>query len=70
MSCDRNEVRIVGVLDETPRLRHTRSGTAVSNPTVVTERAWTDNTGEKRSSCAVADDFSEAALLGGSDFPF
>lgn len=46
---DINEVRIRGELDETPELRQTRSGTSVSNPTVVTERAWTDNSGEEQS---------------------
>lgn len=46
---DVNEVRVRGELDGTPELRHTRSGTAVSNPTVVTERSWKDSSGEEQS---------------------
>lgn len=46
---DVNEVRVVGELDETPELRQTRSGTSVSNPTVITRRTWTDSSGEEQS---------------------
>lgn len=47
---DVNEVRVVGALDETPELRRTRSGTSVCNPTVITERTWTDSSGEEQQS--------------------
>lgn len=48
MTDDRNEVLVVGELDETPQLRTTRSGTKVANPTVVTRRGWTGQDGEER----------------------
>lgn len=47
---DVNEVTIRGELDETPELRHTRSGTPVANPTIITRRSWTDSSDEEKSS--------------------